>query len=93
MGLDAFLFEDEGVLLSRGCGSSPWMFPFVTYDHEFTNYIYRRADKTRRTPGKVHVEGSWVGQSIEDACIESEVPGIWNGYDANYLVCDPFDSR
>jgi len=82
MGLEAFLFEDEGVLLSRGCGSSAWMFPYVTPDYSFDDYVYRKNES-----------GEWIPQSMEEACAESEVTGIWNGYQTNYIDDPCFGSQ
>lgn len=38
MGLEAFLFPHEGILLGRSIGSGPWMFPYRTDDHDFKEY-------------------------------------------------------
>jgi len=42
MGLDFFLYEEEGVALSRKCGSTPWMYPAITPFCEFQNFAHLR---------------------------------------------------
>ena len=56
-------------------GSSAWMFPYLTPDYSFEDYVYRKDSS-----------GQWNPQSLEDACVESEVTGIWDGYQKNYIV-------
>jgi hypothetical protein len=56
MGLDAFLFESEGIALARSLGSGAWMFPYVTHEHEFQTYSQLRVDKGKyedKTNGEI----------------------------------------
>ena len=45
MGLDPLLYPNEGVALSRGCGSGPWMFPVKTADFEMMQFSHIRTAK------------------------------------------------
>jgi len=42
MGLDAFLFPQEGVALSRQVGSSPWMYPSFPLDFNLKSFAQVR---------------------------------------------------
>ena len=48
MGLDAFLFPEEGIALGRSLGSSAWMFPYVTHENEFSSYCQLKNKKNKK---------------------------------------------
>ena len=56
MGLDAFLFEDEGIALARSLGSGPWMFPYITGELEFQTYAQLKNEKTGKYEDKTNGE-------------------------------------
>jgi hypothetical protein len=47
MGLDAFLYPEEGVMLSRAVGSSPWMFPSLPKEFGLTSFAQVRIEKEK----------------------------------------------
>lgn len=49
------------------------MFPYVTSDYEFLNYVYVKDDN-----------GIWRDKNLKTAFIESDVENIWDGYVNNY---------
>jgi hypothetical protein len=52
MGLDDFLYLEEGLELSRTCGSTCWMLPYLTHDYPFQEFSFIRNSQTNRSEPK-----------------------------------------
>lgn len=80
MGLEAFLFPEEGIMLGRSLGSSAWMFPYVTHEHEFQTYCQVLNKKTKKRENKTN----------QQILCESGAEIVWNKfvkyYDEHDLV-------
>jgi len=54
MGLDAFLYPEEGVLLSRAVGSSPWMFPSLPRAYGLSSFAQVRVERDKYEECSLH---------------------------------------
>ena len=94
MGLEDFLYPEEGLELARRCGSSAWMYPYITPDCEFQSYSYLRDEKIasplpsspRAAPSPI----TWSPKTIQEILDESHLPHLYQIYDDHYLVCSLF---
>ena len=76
MGLEDFLYPEEGLELARRCGSSGWMYPFHTPDCEFQAHSYLKDEKTN----------NYVPKSIQEILLAAHIPLQWSLYESMYLV-------
>eukprot|EP01094_Clydonella_sp_ATCC50884_P018051 TRINITY_DN3267_c0_g1_i1.p1 TRINITY_DN3267_c0_g1~~TRINITY_DN3267_c0_g1_i1.p1 ORF type:complete len:1413 (+),score=388.34 TRINITY_DN3267_c0_g1_i1:156-4394(+) len=82
MGLEAFLFEFEGVAMIRSIGVPMWMWPIKHFDYEFQNGF-----AAVRTAGGKKEKLKYKDCSIEEVVKEADAGHMWEKY-KNYYVDD-----
>lgn len=83
MGLEAFLFEFEGVAMIRSIGVPMWMWPIKHFDYEFQNgFAAVRIDSSNKKE-----KPKYKDCSIEEVVKEADAGHMWEKY-LKYYVDD-----
>eukprot|EP01094_Clydonella_sp_ATCC50884_P026463 TRINITY_DN7262_c0_g1_i1.p1 TRINITY_DN7262_c0_g1~~TRINITY_DN7262_c0_g1_i1.p1 ORF type:complete len:1217 (-),score=447.96 TRINITY_DN7262_c0_g1_i1:241-3612(-) len=77
MGLDAFLYPEEGVRMTRNVGSSPWMYPSKLQSYGLRSFTFIRNER-----------GDHVSATLEEAMAQGECSGCYRLYQEHYKEDD-----
>jgi hypothetical protein len=87
MGLEAFLFEFEGVAMIRSIGVPMWMWPIKHFDYEFQNGF--AAVRIEQGDAKKKEKPKYRDCSIEEVVTQGDARHMWEKYMNYYVVRIP----